>query len=318
PNKRSIVETLLKALKAAAEVTRLRILASLAQSDLTVTELVSILGQSQPRVSRHLKLMVEAGLLTRYQEGSWVFHRLADQETSSIALTLSALINYQDPLLQQDSERLKDIKQQNADLAAAYFKTHAEDWDKVREYSGSAVEIEAALLAAVGNRQPELMIDLGTGTGRMLQIFAPLIQRGFGYDSSHEMLNVARANLDHPQYSHSRVRQSDIRTLPVEKTTTDLITIHQVLHYLDDPISVIREAARILSPGGQFLIVDFAQHQQEALRTEHAHRRLGFSDDEIKLWCQQSNLTVQDAQVIPNQHGDDLTVKLWIISKNSS
>ncbi len=313
------MDSLLKALKAAAEVTRLRILAALAQSELTVTELVSLLGQSQPRVSRHLKLMVEAGLLTRYQEGSWVFHRLAETRSSTqneeqnIARSIADLINYDDPLLKQDSARLKEIKQQNANLAAAYFKDHAEDWDQLREYSGSAAEIETALLGVVNNTHIDLMVDLGTGTGRILQIFSPHIQHGIGYDTSHEMLNVARANLDQAGCTNCLVRQSDIRTLPLQDNSADLITIHQVLHYLNDPIFVMREAARILKDEGQFLVVDFAQHQQESLRINHAHRRLGFSDQEIQQWCAQIGLELEQASTIPNQKEDDLTVKLWVI-----
>ncbi len=311
------MKILLKALKAVAEETRLRILASLVSHELTVTELVALLGQSQPRVSRHLKLMVDAGLLIRYQEGSWVFHRLADQgEAAKVATAVQQLIDWSSPTFARDRTRLNTIKQQNAERAAAYFSQNAAEWDELRQLVGSDDAIESALLTAVTGQEINTLIDLGTGTGRILQIFAPTITKGIGYDNSHEMLNVARANLEQDHITHCLVRQADIRDIPQDDASADLITIHQVLHYLDDPHAVVQEAERVLRPGGKILIVDFAQHHHEFLRSDHAHRRLGFSDDEIKAWCEQNALILQHSHTV--SHGGNvaqLNAMLWEIYK---
>lgn len=308
------MDTLLRALKASAESTRLRILLALAQSELTVTELVNLLGQSQPRVSRHLKLMVEAGLLDRYQEGAWVFHRITDRHPQrALAETLIENVDHSDDTLIQDQTRLKAIKQANADRAARYFSQHAGDWDRLREYTGSADEIESALLDALPQTSFEQMVDMGTGTGRLLELFAPYIRQGIGFDLSHEMLNVARARLDAPELAHCQVRQADIRQLPSSDASADLVSIHQVLHYLDDPASVIGEAARILAPHGHLFIIDFAKHDDESLRTEHAHRRLGFDDQEITDWCERHRLNLTNTHIIGTANADSaLTIKLWL------
>ncbi len=311
------MHSLIKALKAAGEPTRLRILAALSQFELTVTELVYLLDQSQPRVSRHLKLLVDAQLLERYQEGSWVFHRLSDQESEQgLVQKLVGLINHSDPELVKDKARLEAIKQRNAQLASNYFKNQADDWDTIRQLVGSDKAIEEAMLNSIGNQKINTMLDLGTGTGRILEIFASRVNKGVGYDASLAMLSVARSNLEQKQLTHCQVRQRDIRNLPSDSTSVDLITIHQVLHYIDNPIAVIQEAARVLKPGGTILIVDFAKHQHEFLRTEHAHRRLGFSNSEVEFWCENSALVMKSAKTVTqSSNKEGLDVILWHLTK---
>lgn len=311
---------LIKALKAAGEPTRLRILAALSCYELTVTELVSLLGQSQPRVSRHLKLLLEAGLVSRFQEGSWVFQRL-DENTSAaeVAVKVIELIEFDDPIIAQDSARLHRIKAQNAKLATDYFAHNAGDWDQIRTMVGSDETIELAMLETVKGRNFQNMIDMGTGTGRIIEIFAAHTSKVTGYDSSQEMLKLARANLEQAGLAHCQARLGDITALPAESGSADLITIHQVLHYLDNPFAVIEEAGRILSPEGHILIVDFAKHQHEFLRTEHAHRRLGFSDNEVSFWCENNNLILEKTQKLThNAAQDGLDVVLWTIKHKAN
>ena len=226
------MDTLIKAFKAAGEPTRMRILAALSQYELTVTELVSLLGQSQPRVSRHLKLLLEAGLVSRFQEGSWVFQRLDESE---LTRKITDLIDLNDPVLSQDSERLARIKTQNARLAADYFATNAGDWDQVRTMVGSDETIEQAMLQVIGERRFENQVDMGTGTGRVVEIFADSTERATGYDSSQEMLKLARSKLEQAGFSHCQARLGDITALPAASGSADLITLHLVLHYLDSP-----------------------------------------------------------------------------------
>ena len=305
------MDHLIKTLKAAGEPTRLRIIAALSQYELTVTELVTLLGQSQPRVSRHLKLLLEAGLVSRFQEGSWVFQRLSESSTTA---KIVELIDFKEALLKQDSLRLGRIKVENAKRATDYFAQNAGDWDQIRTMVGSDSTIENAMLETVKGRSFSNMIDMGTGTGRIIEIFAPYTEKACGYDSSQEMLKLARANLEQSELQHCQARLGDITALPLASRSTDLITIHQVLHYLDSPFAVIQEAKRLLMPDGVILIVDFAKHQHEFLRTEHAHRRLGFANTEVEFWCETNQLElVHSEKITHNDTRNGLDVMLWMI-----
>jgi ArsR family transcriptional regulator len=309
------LDTMVDILKAAAESSRLRILALLSRGDLTVSDLTEILGQSQPRVSRHLKLLMEAGLIDRYQEGSWAFFRLSDVDASrDFVVRLVSGIKPADAQVERDLERLAAVKGRRQAHAAEYFSRNAASWDHIRALHVPDRAVEAALLRIVGKRPFQSMLDLGTGTGRILEIFAPLYRRGVGIDMSREMLSVARANLDKAGISNAQVRQGDIFSPPVERDSFDLVTIHQVLHFLGDPARAIREAARLLRPSGRLVIVDFAPHALEFLRGEHAHQRLGFSDRQIGEWLSEAGLDLEESQEF-EPRGDAegrLTVKLWL------
>jgi ubiquinone/menaquinone biosynthesis C-methylase UbiE/Fe2+ or Zn2+ uptake regulation protein len=309
------LDRLVETLKAAAESSRLRILALLSRGDLTVSDLTEILNQSQPRVSRHLKLLLEAGLIGRYQEGSWAFFRLADADAArEFVEGLVGRVHDGDPQIERDLERLAAVKRRRQERAAGYFSANAASWDEIRALHAPDRAVEAALVKLVGKRPFQSMLDLGTGTGRLLELFAPLYRRGVGIDMSREMLAVARANLDKAGVANAQVRQGDIYAPPVERDGFDLVTMHQVLHYLDDPAAAIREAARLLRPAGRLVIVDFAPHELEFLREEHAHLRLGFSDRQIADWLGEAGLDLEDSQEFePRGAGEGrLTVKLWL------
>jgi ArsR family transcriptional regulator len=310
------LDTMVDILKAAAESSRLRILALLSRGDLTVSDLTEILNQSQPRVSRHLKLLMEAGLIDRYQEGSWAFFRLSDADASrDFVVGLVSGIKPADAQVERDLERLAAVKNRRQTRAAEYFSQNAASWDHIRALHVPDRAVETALLKLVGKRPFQSMLDLGTGTGRILEIFAPLYRRGVGIDMSREMLSVARANLDKAGISNAQVRQGDIFSPPVERDSFDLVTVHQVLHFLDDPARAIREAARLLRPAGRLVIVDFAPHNLEFLRDEHAHQRLGFSDRQIGEWLSEAGLDLEETQEFEPRGGDAearLTVKLWL------
>ncbi|PZO79003.1 MAG: ArsR family transcriptional regulator [Mesorhizobium amorphae] len=300
-------------MKTIAETSRLRILALLAQGDLTVSDLTEILNQSQPRVSRHLKLLSEAALIERYQEGSWAFFRMADTgDDREIVADLLARVSRDDGQLVRDRERLSAVKLRRQTRAADYFSRNAEGWDAIRSLHAPDAAVERALLDAVGTRPFQAMLDLGTGTGRMLEIFAPLFRRGVGLDQSREMLAVARANLDRAGITHAQVRQGDLFAAPVERNAFDLVTMHQVLHYLDDPQAAIREAAKLLRPAGRLAIVDFAPHALEFLREEHAHLRLGFSDRQIAEWFAEAGLSTEKTLRVEPEGEAGLVVTIWI------
>ena len=296
-------------LRAAAESTRLRLLALCAAGELTVSEITDIVGQSQPRVSRHLKLLCEAGLLDRFREGTWVFYRLAQRANGGVlARLLVDLVPSDDPILALDQQRLAAIKRQRAAQAAAYFSANAAQWDRIRSLYVGEHEVEAALLQLVPAHGVRDFLDIGTGTGRMLEIFGPRVERAVGVDLSREMLAVARVNLERADLRNCSIRRADMYQLPLAEASFDAIVIHQVLHYAERPAQAIAEAARVLRPGGVLVLVDFAPHDLEFLRREQAHRRLGFADAEVTGWCAAAGLEPASARHLP---GNPLTITLW-------
>lgn len=309
------LEETVEVLKAAGEPTRLRLIALLAAGDLTVSEMTEILGQSQPRISRHLKLLGEAGLVERYQEGAWAYFRLVgDGLRASLIRNIIAATAASDTVVERDSERLKSIKQARADRAQAYFSANAEGWNELRKLHVPEGEVEAEIIRLIGRNPFHALLDLGTGTGRMLDLLSDRYRRGIGVDASRDMLSIARAHLDEAGITHASVRQGDIFNLPLERESYDMVTIHQVLHFLHDPAPAIAEAARMLSPGGRLLIIDFAPHDHEELRAEHAHARLGFSHETVSEWLTEAGLAVEEIIDLPPKPGSDgtLTVTLWL------
>ncbi len=301
-------------MKAASESSRLRILLLLSRGDLTVSDLTEIMNQSQPRVSRHLKLLLEAALIERYQEGSWAYFRLSDLEGArQFILGLVSRVDTNDPQVERDLERLSAVKQRRRDRAAEYFSANAAGWDKIRTLHAPDRNVEGKLLEMAGDRPINFMLDLGTGTGRMLEIFSGHYRRAIGIDLSREMLAMARSNLEQAGITHAQVRHGDVCTSPVDRDSCDLITIHQVLHYFDEPALVIKEAARVLRPAGRLVIVDFAPHSHEFLRNEYAHVRLGFSDAQMGEWLSESGLELVEIATIEgaSDEKNDLVVKIW-------
>ena len=306
---------LLDGLKAAGEDTRLRLLSVLDQAELTVSDLTEILGQSQPRISRHLKLLADAGLVERHREASWVFYRRAGTGAGgAIAARLLDLLDPRDPVVRRDRERLEDVRTARAQQAQSYFARHAAQWDAIRSLHVPETSVEAAVRDVLGSAPIDQLLDIGTGTGRMLEIFAGEIQRGIGIDLSPDMLGVARANLERAGIRNCSVRQGDLYNLALPRDGFDAIILHQVLHFLEDGARAVREAARLLRPGGRLLVVDFAPHDLEFLREAHAHRRLGFAADVVEGWMSQAGLAPQMHRTLapPNQTEGALTVSLWM------
>jgi ubiquinone/menaquinone biosynthesis C-methylase UbiE/DNA-binding transcriptional ArsR family regulator len=303
------------ALKAAGEATRLRVLALLSEAELTVSELTEILRQSQPRISRHLRLLAEAGLVERFREGSWAFFRLGEKGgAASLARELIARLDAADATLARDRERLAAVRASRAAAAQAYFRRHAAQWDRIRKLHVADEAVEEAMRAALADRPFHSLLDLGTGTGRMLELFGPGSERGLGLDMSLDMLALARARLDRSGLKHCSVRQGDIYDLAVPRDSFDVVIIHQVLHFLDDGARAVHEAARVLRPAGRLLVVDFAPHDLEFLRDDHAHRRLGFAPDAVAQWMQAAGLDLMLQRSLdpdPASEGK-IAVSLWL------
>jgi ubiquinone/menaquinone biosynthesis C-methylase UbiE len=303
------------ALKAAGEETRLRVLALLGEAELTVSDLTDILRQSQPRISRHLKLLAEAGLIERFREGTWAFFRLSEHGGGAeVARSLLARLNPADQTIARDRERLASVRAARAAAAQAYFRAHAAEWDRIRKLHVADEAVEDAIRSALAGKPFRSLLDLGTGTGRMLELFGREIERGLGLDLSLDMLLLARDRLERAGMKHCSVRQGDIYDLPLGNDSFDVVILHQVLHFLDDGARAVREAARVLRPGGRLLVIDFAPHEMEFLREQHAHRRLGFPPDTVAQWMSAAGLEPVMHKSLAPEPGSDgkIAVSLWL------
>ncbi|CCG06880.1 ArsR/SmtB family transcription factor [Pararhodospirillum photometricum] len=310
------MEAVLTGLRAAAEATRLRLLALCAHGDLSVSDMVRILGISQPRVSRHLKVMCEAGLLERLPEGAWVFYRLAPTGPgAALARAIVGLLpapNDTTATLALDRSRLEALRAERAEAAAAYFTTNAQRWDELRRLTGAEEPVEEAIVARLAGRPLHDVLDIGTGTGRLLERLAPLASQVTGLDQSRAMLALARANLDRAGVRNASVRQGDLYALPFPDASFDAVTLHQVLHYVETPARALAEAARVLRPGGRLIIADLAPHDREDLRERHNHLRLGFPTAEISQGVLGAGLCPGEVVDLP---GPELSVRLWVADR---
>lgn len=305
------MQTALPIFRALADATRLRILALIQAMELSVGELAQVLGQSQPRVSRHVKILCDAGIAERRKEGSWVFVALGDRRR--VGPVLAALAAWRaddgDHWAVADAARLAAVRADRAAAAHAWFEAHAGEWDAIRSLHIAECEVEAAMRAALGEAPIGALIDIGTGTGRMLELFAPQARVALGIDRSSEMLRLARAKLAEKGLVHAELRQADLYALPMRDGAADAAILHHVLHFAQQPGAAIAEAARVLAPGGRLLIADFAPHDREEFRAHGGHIRLGFSDEQIHGWFAASGLMPARAETL---QGGELTVKIWL------
>jgi ubiquinone/menaquinone biosynthesis C-methylase UbiE len=303
---------ILEIFAALADPTRLRILSLLRAMELSIGELAQVLGQSQPRVSRHVKILADAGIAERRREGAWVFLGLGDSER--IAPLLAAIDAWaaqsgDDHWAAADVARLAAVRADRARAAEAYFNAHAADWDAIRSLHVAECEVEDAIRAALGTIRVGRLVDIGTGTGRMIELFGADADSAIGVDRSPEMLRFARAKLALAGLRQTDLRQGDMYALPLADASADVVIIHQVLHYAQQPGAAIAEAARLLAPHGRLLVVDFGPHEMEDLRSLHAHARLGFTDEQMAAWFARAGLHAEPPRELA---GGELTVKLWL------
>ena len=304
--------------QALADPSRLRIVALLRSMELSVGELAQVLGQSQPRVSRHVKILADSRLIDRHKEGSWVFLALTGgPRTNNLVALIDQWLDDDSRLaLDADAVRLAEVRADRAEAAARYFAAHADVWDSIRSLHVPESAVERAIAAALGAKETGrplgTLLDIGTGTGRMIELLGPDATQALGVDRSSEMLRVARVKLDKAGIADASLRQADMYALPLAECSADSIVIHQVLHYAQSPAAAIAEAARVLRPGGRLLVVDFAAHDREDLRSTDAHLRLGFSDEAIAGWFAAAGLV---SDLIEHLPGGELTVTLWRGSK---
>ena len=301
--------------RALADATRLRIVALLRQMELSVGELAQVLGQSQPRVSRHVKILADAGLADRRREGSWVFLGLGAAARGPLLAMIDAA---HDPAAERwaiaDAARLQAVRADRIAAAEAYFDAHAADWDAIRSLHVAEAEVEGAIAKLLGSAPVGRLVDIGTGTGRMIELLGPGAESAVGIDRSPEMLRLARVKIAGAGLTRAELRQGDMYALPLGDGAADTIVLHQVLHYAQAPAVAIAEAARLLAPGGRLLVVDFAAHERDDLRQSDAHVRLGFDDAQIDGWFAAAGL---EASAGAELSGGELTVKLWLGARSA-
>jgi ArsR family transcriptional regulator len=301
------MDDLLASLRAAAEPTRLRLLALAARGSFCVSEFTEILGQSQPRLSRHLKLLCDCGLLERGREGANVWFTLPHGESGSLPRDLVARLPEDDPVLEADRRQSARVLAERARVASESFRRQGADWDEMRALDLPAAAVEAALLRTVPEQEIGRLLDIGTGTGRVLELLASRTSQGIGVDASKAMLALARARLARLGLGHCSVRLADMYRLPFPDASFDLAVMQMVLHYAEDPAGVLAEAARVLRPSGRLIVIDLAPHRREDLLTRFAHRWPGFGDDAIKTLLSGAGMR-SDAAVAVDA---SLSIRLW-------
>ena len=309
-------DDLVGSLRAVAEPTRLRLVALLGREELTVTEISRVINQSQPRTSRHLRLLVDAGVLERAPEGAFVYYRLAEESAAAeLARRVASVAPIDDVIIAADLAALSRVRQARIEAAIAYRSAHADELEGLRElYVGEAAVERALLDMLIGEGPIGRLLDIGTGTGRILELLAPHTEQSVGLDLDHDMLALARAALGEAQLSRAAVRHGDLHRPPFEAGSFDVAVMHHVLHMLDAPGSAIEDAARLLRPGGRLLVADFATHDLERLRSLHGHRCLGIADKEMLGWAIQAGLEVESERTLPpTTDHEQLTVRLWLL-----
>jgi len=316
-----VIEDIFKAL---GDPTRLRVARLLSAMELAVGELAQVLGQSQPRVSRHVGILCDAGLAERRREGSWVFLRQSEPEGASAALieavqALLATAEAAEPefaaLCEADRRKLAAIREAREAAAETYFARHASEWDELRALHSADAEVERRLADALAAAPLGNLLDIGTGTGRMAELFADKADRVVALDKNLEMLRVARAKLQHLPTARIELVQGDFADLPLPDASFDTVILHQVLHFATDPAPALAEAARVLRGEGRIAIIDFAAHQREELRDRHQHARLGFTDRQMADLLRGAGFVASAPVAL---EGGDLTVKIWLGTRRAS
>ncbi len=310
------MDQLLAALRACAEPTRLRILALAARGSFCVMEFTDILGQSQPRLSRHLRLLGEAGLLEREREGANVWFALPAPATPGGSLVRAVLerLPEDDATLAADRRQAARVRAERAREASESFRRTGADWDEMRALDLPAAAVEQALLGLLPRAEIGRLLDIGTGTGRLLEVLAPLVTTGLGVDASRAMLALARARLARPGLTHCAVRQADMYRLPLTDAGFDLVVLQMVLHYAEDPPGALAEAARVLRPGGRLIVVDLAAHARTDVMSRLAHRWPGFDDAGMRDLFSRAGLAPGPALAVPGT----LEVRLWPATRQPS
>jgi ArsR family transcriptional regulator len=283
-------ETLQRVFKTFSDPTRVRILSLLEREELAVQELMDVLGMAQSRVSRHLAILREAGLLEDRRDGTFVFYRFVPPPPGPWRDTWGVVANSLrgDATAERDAAALARALDARATRTRSFFDSVGPEWDALRKVFNDDALRARAIARLV---DPGLTVaDVGTGTGILASELARLGIRVIAIDNSSRMLDAAHAKIAGEGLTGIDLRHGEASELPLDAASVDAALAHMVLHYLPSPGEAIREMARVVKPGGSVVIVDFVRHQHEWMRQELGVTWLGFSDDEVEGWFRDAEL----------------------------
>lgn len=271
----------LKLYKALADETRLRILHILHYGYFHVNELLAITGLGQSRVSRHLKILHEAGALSAQREGKHIYYGLRRDADPLVKDTLKAVFQHNEKLAPDEIAVRQHLEEQRR-AGAQFFDQMAEEWDHLREQLLDS-DYYLNRLRKLVDRSHQV-VELGSGTGSLLLSLAEEEGEYLGVDMAPKMVEQATQKAASLGVGNVKFLRGEIEDLPIEPESASTVIISMVLHYLATPELAIREAARILKPGGIFLVHDFYKHDDESYREIFHHRWLGFEVEDIRTW----------------------------------
>lgn len=286
--------------KALADDTRLRLFCILSRYELNVNELISILDMGQSRVSRHLKILSSAGLVTSRRDGLWVFYA-AETEGEARKFMESVLpFVMDDPIIQADFSAAASIVDERLRATRQFFNSIAEDWDQLAKDVLGDYDLPGAITALV--QKGATAADLGCGTGEVLERMLPVAGEIIGVDGSARMLDLARRRFA-ADASRISLRIGDLEHLPLRDGEADFIAINMVLHHIVVPGSALEEARRVLKKGGRLVITDFDSHENESMRVTYGDRWLGFTLETVKTFLENAGFSLVSATKTPVEKG---------------
>jgi ArsR family transcriptional regulator len=297
--------------KALSDQTRVRILNVLRHFELNVNEIVKLLDMGQSRVSRHLKIMNDSGLLVSRRDGLWVFYSApTNSDVSGFIDSISDLLS-EDPVLDADLERAGDILNDRKKETSRFFDSVAEDWEAMKRTIIGERDLAADILEHI--KSCDVVADLGCGTGDLLVHLKKKAKTIIGVDNSPRMLERAE------RYCAGNGLNADLRIgelehLPMRNAEADCVIINLVLHHLAVPLDGIREARRVLKKGGRMLVTDFDKHEDETLRGQYGDRWLGFAKEEVEKWMKNVNFRMKSFVQLEVKRG--LNINLYVAHRN--
>ena len=290
--------------KALADPCRARLTAVLLSGEFTVQELTRIMGMGQSRVSRHLKILTEAGVLSVKRQGTWSYYRAGEESTffsgirPAFERELSSL-----PERCRDLAAVSKVLEERRRRSQEFFDCHARQWDDLARTLLPVPEYRQRLLQLV----PEgaSVLEIGIGTGGLLTELTSRASRVIGVDHSPAMLEEARRRLNDRGIGGIELRLGEMSHLPLSDASVGCVVANMVLHHAADPPAVLAEIRRVLAPGGTLLLADLARHERESAREQLADQWLGFEDNELTEWLRRAGFTIINIDKVAADAGEE-------------
>lgn len=306
---------MLDLLKALADPCRLRLVAVLLRAEFTVQELTQILDMGQSRISRHLKILSEAGVLSVKRQGTWSYYRVGEDSAFFCAIR---------PAFERELEQLPQRREDLAAVALAlearrrrsleFFDQHARTWDVLSRTLLPVPQYQERLLSLVPT--VDTLLEIGVGTGALLPDLSRRAAKVIGVDHSPAMLDEARRRLDHAGNSAAELRLGEMTHLPLADGGAGCVVANMVLHHAADPQAVLAEITRVLKPGGILVLADLARHEREWAREQLADQWLGFEEEELRGWLQGAGLGSIVIERVAAENGQEDVLLVTAVKEN--